>query len=1080
MACKSCGCTTANCGCCEGVQLMTPVDITNRPGLDAIAYRVGTHGRFLASMQARLSSLRLKEADDDSATAAAITPLAQLTTRDPADPAMALLDGWACVADVLSFYQERLANEAYLRTATERRSVLELARLVGYALRPGVAASVYLAYTLDDNQIAPVMIAAGTRSQSVPGPDELPQSFETSEALLARAEWNDLQVRKTQPQRLTADSVRKLTTLYLSGTATQLKPNDPLLFLLPGEKEPLLRYVASVQVDFEQQRTALGLVSLNLLDLLRDQQESATQPEVQSKPGALGILRNLSTPLSIPPALPAARSSAALQRNLSDSLSEGSDVQAQLLGVLNPAIQQNLYRAWSAGAKTAESGVQVYGFGVRAAPFGSTSPLKPIPDREGGIARYDDWPLEPDVSIGIALAREANTDGSFAWFVALKLSWNGVLEQIDPVEFKPKVIGKNAVTLTLFGEPEQGGRLRFAFVDGSSREVTVRIQPVAGVATATVSCAGLTLKVAAGSRETVGTDPTELLSAQFTDANHLNIASVLAASHRLALDSSYEQIVPGGISLVMRGGRLATQALVLSTATNARSGFGITGKSTELRLSRAWRDGAHEFLLADVRSTTVFAQSQLLTLAEVPLTEVVKGQRIDLARLYDGLKTGRWIIVSGERADIVVDGKPVPGVMAAELVMIAGVEQSFDASLPGDAVHTTLLLANALAYAYQRETLRIYGNVVKATHGETRNETLGSGNGAVPLQAFALKQPPLTFVSSPTPSGVDSSLKVYVNDTQWHEADTLADKGPRERAFTTKTDDAGVTSLIFGNGEQGARLPTGVENVKAVYRNGIGRAGNVKAGEITLLQTRPLGVKEVNNPVRASGGADREGLALARESAPLAVLALDRLVSTQDYADFARTFAGIGKSAASRLYDRGRALVLVTIAGVDDIPIDPNSDLYLNLQIALRRFGDPSLPVRLAIRELLVLVLSANVRLKPDYLWEPVAAKIRAALLARFGFARQALGQSVSLGQVISLIQGVEGVAYVDVDTFTSTPENTTRSEGQANAANVPSGLPKPYVPVYGAQQRGGQSLPAQLALFTPDVPDTLILNQIG
>ena len=46
---------------------------------------------------------------------------------------IALLDAWATVGDVLTFYQERIANEGYLRTATERRSVLELARLVGYA-----------------------------------------------------------------------------------------------------------------------------------------------------------------------------------------------------------------------------------------------------------------------------------------------------------------------------------------------------------------------------------------------------------------------------------------------------------------------------------------------------------------------------------------------------------------------------------------------------------------------------------------------------------------------------------------------------------------------------------------------------------------------------------------------------------------------------------------------------------------------------------------------------------------------------------------------------------------------------------
>ena len=121
---KSCG-SGCTCGCCEGIQLVTPQSTTNRPGLNALTYRVGTHATFLETMLARLSSKDYPE-------------LAALKTRNPGDPAIALLDSWALVADVLTFYQERIANEGYLRTATERRSILELARLVGYKLRPGV------------------------------------------------------------------------------------------------------------------------------------------------------------------------------------------------------------------------------------------------------------------------------------------------------------------------------------------------------------------------------------------------------------------------------------------------------------------------------------------------------------------------------------------------------------------------------------------------------------------------------------------------------------------------------------------------------------------------------------------------------------------------------------------------------------------------------------------------------------------------------------------------------------------------------------------------------------------------------
>lgn len=187
------------CGCCEGIEKLTPESIGNRPGLDTLAYRVGTHATFLTTMKARLSETYVElPAEDESSGPRQVYPLDGLTTREADDPAIALLDAWATVADVLTFYQERVANEAFLRTATERRSILELGRLVGYRLRPGVAATAYLAFTLEDE--SEVEIPAGTRAQTLPGPGELPQPFESSDPLPARAEWNLMLPRLTRPQ----------------------------------------------------------------------------------------------------------------------------------------------------------------------------------------------------------------------------------------------------------------------------------------------------------------------------------------------------------------------------------------------------------------------------------------------------------------------------------------------------------------------------------------------------------------------------------------------------------------------------------------------------------------------------------------------------------------------------------------------------------------------------------------------------------------------------------------------------------------------------------------------------------------
>jgi hypothetical protein len=54
---KICRCTTETCGCCEGIQILTPQSRVNRPGLSALNYRVGTHGAFLETMKARLTTM---------------------------------------------------------------------------------------------------------------------------------------------------------------------------------------------------------------------------------------------------------------------------------------------------------------------------------------------------------------------------------------------------------------------------------------------------------------------------------------------------------------------------------------------------------------------------------------------------------------------------------------------------------------------------------------------------------------------------------------------------------------------------------------------------------------------------------------------------------------------------------------------------------------------------------------------------------------------------------------------------------------------------------------------------------------
>lgn len=204
--------------------------ITNRPGLSSLAYRVGDYAAFREYLLAQLSQA-----------------LPSLKTRDPDDPAIALLDAWAVVSDVLTFYQERIANEGYLNTATERQSIIELARLIGYELKPGVAASTYLAYTIEEKigATTPVVIPPRTQVMSIPNEGEVPQIFETSEKTLAYPAWNALKPRLGKPQEIT----RHTRQLYLSGITTQLNIGDRILLLGDEDQDRKLFLLSLIGVE---------------------------------------------------------------------------------------------------------------------------------------------------------------------------------------------------------------------------------------------------------------------------------------------------------------------------------------------------------------------------------------------------------------------------------------------------------------------------------------------------------------------------------------------------------------------------------------------------------------------------------------------------------------------------------------------------------------------------------------------------------------------------------------------------------------------------------------------------------------
>ncbi len=197
-------------------------------------------------------------------------------------------------------------------------------------------------------------------------------------------------------------------------------------------------------------------------------------------------------------------------------------------------------------------------------------------------------------------------------------------------------------------------------------------------------------------------------------------------------------------------------------------------------------------------------------------------------------------------------------------------------------------------------TVTVFGNLLDATQGKSETEaTLGNGDNRQRFQTFPLPAKPLTFfVSAADVPPYRPELEVWVEGRLWTRVDALFGRGPKEQVYIVREDAEGRSFVQFGDGLTGARLPTGLKNVLAVYRTGAGARGPLKPGTTPTAPERPPGFDKVQLAGIVSGGADAEDAAKAREAAPGKVQSLGRIVSLADHETEALIIPGVVRARA--------------------------------------------------------------------------------------------------------------------------------------------------------------------------------------
>ncbi len=310
--------------------------------------------------------------------------------------------------------------------------------------------------------------------------------------------------------------------------------------------------------------------------------------------------------------------------------------------------------------------------------------------------------------------------------------------------------------------------------------------------------------------------------------------------------------------------------------------------------------------------------------------------------------------------------------------------------------------------------LQAYYNLLPVSQGQTiANEVLGSGDAAQAGQSFKLQKSPVTYLNRG--SGPESTITISVNGLPWTEAASFYKAQPTDQVFVTWQDDAGATHVDFGDGVNGARLPTGVNNVVAAYRIGAG-AASPPAGKLTTIAKAWPGLRAIVNPVAVSGGADAQAGLSLQTYAPRSVLAFNRAVSIADYQALAAAVPNVTRALAiwSWRADKLRAGVTVYVGGSGDV-VTPTA-------AALTSQGDPNRPVWVEpatpVTAALLLTLMITPGIDAAHLTTNVTTALADPDTGLFSPANLGIGQSLFDSRIEAACLAVAGVVAIAAATF--------------------------------------------------------------
>jgi len=365
---------------------------------------------------------------------------------------------------------------------------------------------------------------------------------------------------------------------------------------------------------------------------------------------------------------------------------------------------------------------------------------------------------------------------------------------------------------------------------------------------------------------------------------------------------------------------------------------------------------------------------------------------------------------SGSSLTLEAAGGEFPAVTAGQQVLLQ------DAN--GDGALGTVVAGSATSLSVQdippdvtlKAPLQALFGLLSVSRGKNvASEVLGSGDATAAGQMFQLQKSPLTYLPGST-AGYRSTLRIWVDGIEWTEAPSFYAQPADAHVFVTSEDDKGKTSVQFGDGVNGARLPSGTSNVTAQYRYGSGKAVPA-AGKLTVIARSLDGLRSVLNPVPPSGGDDPDPPDRLRTFAPRSVVTFQRAVSAADFEALAVETPGVDRARAYWSFDTTRQQTVVTVY------VGDTDGAVTAARQGLQRATDPNRALVVLPAVEIDLEISLHLLIASDRLPDPVSAAVRAALLdadtGLLGTRNTRIGQNLFRSQIFAACLAVPGVTAV-------------------------------------------------------------------